>query len=293
MADDKSVKDLSKCPICKSLVPNTFNECQQCGLIFSNSLFNQINLQNYYQTLRYENWSKAAELINQVHNFKKKNINRPPRMPWTQKETSKLFNINEAIVSEGIKLAEAFKYFPDLREYKNRNQALSHLSLISNSPLSPLFKTFDTEYELHNYFEKNWEQTFYAEEWELIDSHYNAGEIGELDLLAKNKKNESWLIIELKIGRTSDHTVGQLLRYMGWYNSEKLKNNGVVIGHIICGSNTDDKLFFATAAAENIDLVFYYKTNGSVKFLKGRQIQNFRQFAKLSEDEFIKSISDI
>jgi hypothetical protein len=40
--------------------------------------------------------------------------------------------------------------------------------------------------------------------------------IGNIDLLAIDKKNKEFVVIELKKGRSSDAVIGQILRYMGW-----------------------------------------------------------------------------
>ena len=41
-------------------------------------------------------------------------------------------------------------------------------------------------------------------------------DIGRIDILAKDKKTNSYVVIELKKNQTSDDTVGQAMRYMGW-----------------------------------------------------------------------------
>ena len=64
-------------------------------------------------------------------------------------------------------------------------------------------------------------------------------DIGRIDLLVKDKKTGSHVVIELKRNQSSDDTVGQILRYMGWI-AEK-KNDSGVKGIIVAGKY-DEKL---------------------------------------------------
>ena len=41
-------------------------------------------------------------------------------------------------------------------------------------------------------------------------------EVGPIDILAVEFKSKSFVVIELKKGRSSDQVIGQVLRYMGW-----------------------------------------------------------------------------
>ena len=64
-------------------------------------------------------------------------------------------------------------------------------------------------------------------------------------------------MIELKKDQTSDDTVGQVARYMGWL--KKTKKVDDVKGVIIAGTY-DKKLDFALAAVPNVE-VFLYEVN--------------------------------
>lgn len=78
-------------------------------------------------------------------------------------------------------------------------------------------------------------------------------EIGEIDLLCK--KNNDFVVIELKKGRSSDKVVGQISRYIGWVK-EKLANGNSVKGIIIV-HDFDNKLKYAALAHPNIELKYY------------------------------------
>ena len=78
-------------------------------------------------------------------------------------------------------------------------------------------------------------------------------EIGDIDLLCK--KNNDFVVIELKKGRSSDKVVGQISRYIGWVK-EKLANANSVKGIIIV-HDFDNKLKYAALAHPNIELKYY------------------------------------
>ena len=73
------------------------------------------------------------------------------------------------------------------------------------------------------------------------------------------------MVIELKKNQTSDDTVGQLTRYMGWV----MKNMNVenVKGIIIAGA-FDKRLEYALAAVQNVE-VFLYKVDFTLNEFKG------------------------
>ncbi len=77
--------------------------------------------------------------------------------------------------------------------------------------------------------------------------------IGKIDLLCVS--NGRITVVELKKGRSSDSVVGQISRYIGWAK-ENLANertvNGIIIVH-----EFDEKLKYAVAAHDNLDLKYY------------------------------------
>ena len=83
-------------------------------------------------------------------------------------------------------------------------------------------------------------------------------EIGITDILAIDKNTKSHVIIELKRNQTSDDTVGQLMRYMGWVKRHKKDND--VKGIIIAGKY-DKKLDYALEYAPYDTDVFIYNVS--------------------------------
>ena len=126
---------------------------------------------------------------------------------------------------------------------------------------SPLIQAFGLERHLHDFLFDNWEQTSLGKEWALYDDE--AGyeyptDIGYIDLLAHHRKRPEWLVIELKRGKSSDETVGQILRYMGWVKNQLAEKSDMVKGLII-SREADEKLLYAISALEgvNIDVQTY------------------------------------
>lgn len=91
----------------------------------------------------------------------------------------------------------------------------------------------------------------------------DTGEVGEMDLLAKHKTEPRWLVIELKVGRSCDDAVGQILRYMGWVKRERATNEEVVEGLIIAGV-PDLPTLYALVYTTNIDYQVYRMKDNKV-----------------------------
>lgn len=119
---------------------------------------------------------------------------------------------------------------------------------------------FYLEKQLEDFIIANWEHTelgkkynLIIEEGEPISQQYRT-EVGPIDILAKDKKTGSYVVIELKRNQTSDDTIGQLARYMGWVKEHKKDKD--VRGVIIAGQY-DQKLDYAREMMPNIEVFIY------------------------------------
>ncbi len=74
--------------------------------------------------------------------------------------------------------------------------------------------------------------------------------IGPIDILCIDKKTKEYVICELKRGQTSDETVGQLLRYMGWVKKHLETSNKNVRG-ILVGSEFNEKIDYSLLGIQN------------------------------------------
>ena len=89
-------------------------------------------------------------------------------------------------------------------------------------------------------------------------------DIGPIDILAKDKQTGDYVVIELKRNQTSDDTVGQIARYMGWVEEHLECNN--VKGITVCGKY-DKKLDYARRRVRDVE-VFLYQVNFNLREYK-------------------------
>jgi hypothetical protein len=127
-----------------------------------------------------------------------------------------------------------------------------------DSPLSA--GLFYMEKQLEDFILENWSTSELGKRYELlyqegvlISQQYRTG-IGPIDILVRDKVSQNYVVIELKRNQTSDDTLGQILRYMGWV-SEHLDNPSVH-GVIIAGKY-DEKLHYAQLLTPNVDVYLY------------------------------------
>ena len=159
----------------------------------------------------------------------------------------------EAVEAELSEILNIYKRSLDL-EVKNESSAVST-------------GLFYMEKQLEDFIIENWESTQLGTELELIyeegllkSQQFRTG-IGPIDILAKDKKTGSYVVIELKKNQTSDDTVGQILRYMGWIK-EELKDDAVR-GVIVAGKY-DQKLDYARKMIPGLE-VFIYEVQFNLK----------------------------
>ena len=124
------------------------------------------------------------------------------------------------------------------------------------------------EKQLEDFLIENWDKTELGQKYELITnddglvSQQYKTEIGIIDILAKDKKDGKYVIIELKKNQTSDDTIGQIARYMGWV--EVHLSNGVESKGIIIAGKYDKKLKYAMKKIKGIE-VYLYKVDFQLK----------------------------
>ena len=125
---------------------------------------------------------------------------------------------------------------------------------------------FYMEQQLEDFIIENWNETEFGKKYDLIyeegdlKSQQYMTDIGRIDILAKDKKDGHHVVIELKRNQTSDDTVGQILRYMGWIEEKKQDEN--VKGIIVAGK-FDEKLYYAQKRAKDVE-IFTYEVNFSL-----------------------------
>ena len=122
---------------------------------------------------------------------------------------------------------------------------------------------FRLEQQLQTFLKENWERIKYFKNWDIYEREgdvvgieYNTKSIGFIDILAHHKTEFRWLIIELKRGQTSDDTLGQVQRYMGWIAEKLAEPNDSVEGLILAGSFTE-KLRYGLKFSRGVKLMSY------------------------------------
>jgi hypothetical protein len=120
---------------------------------------------------------------------------------------------------------------------------------------------FPLEKYLEDFIVSNWEKTALGKtlvlhvEDDEIATQYST-DIGPIDILARDKSNHDWVVIELKKGKSSDAVVGQLLRYMGWVKKHRATGSQNVRG-IIITSAPDDRIKYAMLVSQNVSFYTY------------------------------------
>src|ERR1035441_4990907 len=76
---------------------------------------------------------------------------------------------------------------------------------------------------IKNFLLENWDHTDLGNDWAIYstEDEPEAGnqfptDVGRVDILAVHKREPKMLVIELKRDQSTDATVGQVLRYIGW-----------------------------------------------------------------------------
>lgn len=123
--------------------------------------------------------------------------------------------IKEELLKSSSKLKESFEdklYEKEIEDYYVRN--ISEIDLNLEVVLKP---TYGRQFSTH---------------------------IGPIDILCIDKVSQEYVICELKRGQTSDETIGQLLRYMGWVKKHLETSNKNVRG-ILVGSEFNEKIDYS------------------------------------------------
>lgn len=289
-----------QCPVCEISLGESSQLCR-CGYnVSKNGIIDTEVLKLFYRNLKTgSHWTEKIKFINRLHEFqksKKGETSTGRRGGWRYKDTARLLGIEPSVVSDDLKLAAHFEEYPELKIKKNRKQALDSIPNLKSGMISINFSFYDTEDILQKYLENNWHETPFSKNWELKESFSKAGDAGEIDLLAKHIAEKAWLIIELKRKEAPDKTVGQLLRYMGWFKKYRADENEAVKGMIISGYPPAANLLHSISGTSGVDLWTYYRRGEKTFFIDEETTLLFLEFEsqpqsvqeKLLESERVK-----
>lgn len=123
--------------------------------------------------------------------------------------------------------------------------------------------SFPFESLLEKFLLENWERTPLAKEWGVFSTPDDpeAGnqyptDVGRIDILAIDKTQTRFLVVELKRNQSTDQTVGQILRYIGWVNKHLAKDGQSVEGLIIA-HKVEKEAYYAISTLPNIRMMAY------------------------------------
>ena len=180
--------------------------------------------------------------------------NSSDNVEFTSEDNQKISNSD--IENDLLQIINSYRKFVSM-EIKNEE-----------SPISQ--GLFYMEKQLEDFIIANWDKTEFGKKYDLIYedgvllSQQYPTTIGKIDILAIDKKTKNYVVIELKKNQTSDDTVGQLSRYMGWIKEHK-KDEGVK-GIIVAGK-FDEKLKYAKTMLQNSE-AFLYEVDFKIKEYK-------------------------
>ena len=120
---------------------------------------------------------------------------------------------------------------------------------------------FALESHLEEFIYQNWENIDWDSSLEVyqtdeIDGRQYPAGTWSIDFLAQDKENNDMVVIELKRGKTSDATVGQILRYINWVK-KNLAEEGQNVRGIIIANSVDEALKYAVMGNSDIDVKTY------------------------------------
>lgn len=120
---------------------------------------------------------------------------------------------------------------------------------------------FALEAHLEEFIDKNWKHINFGVDLVKYEIDEQSGRqfpagAWSIDFLCVDKANGDFVIIELKRGKSSDSTVGQVLRYIGWVGENLAKPEQKVRG-IIISQEVDDALKYAVKGLVNVSVLTY------------------------------------
>jgi hypothetical protein len=121
--------------------------------------------------------------------------------------------------------------------------------------------TQDYSLALEKYLEDllvdGWDSLPWAASLEYIGRQVPCGDLGFIDILAKDRTSGDFVVIELKRDESDDEVVGQLSRYMGWIKEHRALPTCVGVKGIIVVHEVTPKLRSAIIPLSIVDLYTY------------------------------------
>lgn len=131
---------------------------------------------------------------------------------------------------------------------------------------------FALETHLEEFISQNWDNIDWGRKLNLYQTDEQDGRqfpagMWSIDFLAVDEEQDELIVIELKRGKTSDSSVGQILRYVSWVR-ENVADVGQRVKGIVIAHDVDEALKYAVKALDDIEVKTYQVDFQLVSFEK-------------------------
>lgn len=167
--------------------------------------------------------------------------------------------INENMIKDFSFIKDKFAW---KKSFWNRNLIEineDEYNLILKQPEVPP-NIFPDEETLKDYIYHNWDEMDFGESLTIFNDgerdgrEYPAGIGGSIDFLCLDKNND-FVVLEFKSeNKTSDETIGQISRYVGWVEGNLAKETQKVRGIIITTGRFTDNIKYAACSNQKLSL---------------------------------------
>ena len=124
-------------------------------------------------------------------------------------------------------------------------------------------ESFALERQLEEFLLENWDRMPLAKDWNIYSTRDDpeAGrqfptDVGRIDILEVDKKQSRFLVVELKRDQSTDQTVGQALRYVGWVKKH-LAKGGQGVEALIIARKVNKEAHYALSTLPNVRMMTY------------------------------------
>ena len=117
--------------------------------------------------------------------------------------------------------------------------------------------TLALEKYLEDLLVEGWDSLSWTTPLQYLRRQVPCGDLGFVDILARDSCTGDFVVIELKRDRSDDEVVGQLSRYMGWIKEHRAATVGAKVRGIIVVHEVTAKLRPAAMAHDIVQLYSY------------------------------------
>lgn len=144
-----------------------------------------------------------------------------------------------------------------LFDHLERHRHLVTPVTVQSASSKPLDLRITLEQYLEDLLVEQWQTLPWGNELEYLDRQVECGTLGKLDILARDRANGDFVVIELKRDQGDDEVVGQVSRYMGWIKQHRADHEGAGVRGIIVAHEATERLRSAVLPHPHINLYTY------------------------------------